>query len=196
MVQNMSRHLLASVFALVAASVACDCGGAAPEPGTRPDVGGEGEAEDGLDVVDAALLRAHNDARADVSPTPSPPLPPLTWSTDLAATAQSWAERCVFEHSSGNLGENLALFSPRDVDASLAASVVELWDSERVDYSLSSNSCAAGKQCGHYTQLVWRDTERVGCGVANCNNVDGFGAGNLWVCNYDPPGNYVGERPY
>ncbi len=63
-------------------------------------------------------------------------------------------------------------------------------------HSLSSNSCAAGKQCGHYTQLVWRDTERVGCGVANCNNVDGFGAGNLWVCNYDPPGNYVGERPY
>jgi pathogenesis-related protein 1 len=30
----------------------------------------------------------------------------------------------------------------------------------------------------------------VGCGVARSGRTE------VWVCNYDPPGNYVGERPY
>jgi len=44
--------------------------------------------------------------------------------------------------------------------------------------------------CGHYTQIVWRDTKQVGCGVARDNRRE------IWVCNYDPPGNWVGHRPY
>jgi len=48
--------------------------------------------------------------------------------------------------------------------------------------------------CGHYTQIIWRDTRRVGCGYSTCQS----GAFNfeIWVCNYDPPGNYIGEAPY
>ena len=44
--------------------------------------------------------------------------------------------------------------------------------------------------CGHYTQVVWRKSLRVGCGMATC------GATEVWVCNYDPAGNWDGERPY
>jgi pathogenesis-related protein 1 len=44
--------------------------------------------------------------------------------------------------------------------------------------------------CGHYTQIVWRNTKAVGCAVG------GKGAREVWVCDYDPPGNYVGQRPY
>ena len=44
--------------------------------------------------------------------------------------------------------------------------------------------------CGHYTQIVWETTQKVGCAKIQC---DGF---DLWVCNYDPPGNWVGEKPY
>lgn len=194
MLVSMSRRRsLPPVVALVVTCFACDA--FAPEAGRRPDVDNGAEGDD-LGALDQALLDAHNAARAAASPTPSPALSPVTWSTSLASTAQDWAERCVFEHSEGNLGENLAVFSPRDVDANTGAEVVELWASEVADYNYGGNSCAAGAQCGHYTQLVWRDTERVGCGVAECDNIPDFGPGTLWVCNYDPAGNYVGEKPY
>ena len=45
--------------------------------------------------------------------------------------------------------------------------------------------------CGHYTQVIWRNTQRVGCGVAVCPN-----GAEIWTCNYDPPGNYLGQNPY
>ena len=50
----------------------------------------------------------------------------------------------------------------------------------------------------HVLALVWRDTRRVGCGVAACTSGSPFRAKDwtLVVCNYDPPGNVVGEKPY
>ncbi|MEM6522020.1 MAG: CAP domain-containing protein, partial [Cyanobacteria bacterium P01_C01_bin.70] len=44
--------------------------------------------------------------------------------------------------------------------------VVAAWVAEKADYDYASNSCASGKVCGHYTQIVWRETTAVGCGVA------------------------------
>ncbi len=149
-----------------------------------------------LTEIEASLLDTHNAVRSDVTPAPDTPLPPLVWSTSLAAVAQAWADACVFEHSDNDFGENLSLLSPRDLNGDTAASVVRGWASEDADYTYDSNRCAAGRVCGHYTQIVWRDSARVGCAVSECNNVAGFGAGSLWVCNYDPPGNFVGEKPY
>ncbi|KAM2731092.1 hypothetical protein EV2_034798 [Malus domestica] len=68
---------------------------------------------------------------------------------------------------------------------------VDLWVAEKADYSYESNSCAAGKVCGHYTQVVWRNSARVGCAKVRCSS-----GGTFIGCNYDPPGNYVGEKPY
>jgi hypothetical protein len=34
---------------------------------------------------------------------------------------------------------------------------------------------------------VWRGTTQLGCGMAQC------GGNDIWVCNYDPPGNYQNE---
>lgn len=160
----------------------------------------DGCARPGRDAFDAdqeqqqvvdPFVAAHNAVRSGASPTPDPALAPLAWSTSLAATAQAWAEGCVFEHSDAPLGENLAFFSGT---GSTAENVVGGWADEARFYDYESNRCAAGEQCGHYTQVVWRDTERVGCGAAECNI---FGTDGLyWVCNYDPPGNFVGERPY
>jgi len=137
------------------------------------------------------FVDAHNAVRASATPAPDPALPPLQWSDDIAQVAQAWSARCVFEHSHNQYGENLAYFSGA---ASTPQDVVDGWASEAHDYDLAGNTCASGKVCGHYTQLVWRGTTRVGCGASKCNL---FGAdGVLWVCNYDPPGNFVGERPY
>ncbi len=48
--------------------------------------------------------------------------------------------------------------------------------------------------CGHYTQIVWKNTERIGCGKATARRDGIFKV--YWVCQYDPSGNYVGQRPY
>jgi hypothetical protein len=78
--------------------------------------------------------------------------------------------------------------------------VVRAWADEVADYDYENNSCVTGEQCGHYTQVVWRTTTRVGCATKVCTKNSPFGAQaptwQYWVCNYDPPGNYQGQRPY
>ncbi len=147
----------------------------------------------GLDPLAQEFVDAHNAVRAGVAPPPATPLPPVGWSDELAGVAQAWADGCVFEHSTGDLGENLALFSS---SSTTATDVVDAWASEVADYDYDANRCAAGAQCGHYTQVVWRDSTTIGCAVTRCDDVAGFGPGSLWVCNYDPPGNFIGQRPY
>ena len=137
------------------------------------------------------FLEEHNAVRRAPEPAADPPLAAFDHDNALAGVAQQWAQGCKFEHSGNGFGENLAFFSGSD---STPATVVSAWADEVADYDYQANTCADGAQCGHYTQIVWRDTETVGCGEARCN-VGGFD-GILWVCNYSPPGNYVGERPY
>jgi uncharacterized protein YkwD len=145
------------------------------------------------------MLDAHNAVRAGtLSPMPSPPLEPLTWDRGAEAVAREYAEKCVFRHNEdrGTYGENLAAASP---DYWSTADVVREWAKEAQDYDYANNACS-GPQCGHYTQVVWRGTKRVGCATQTCTKNSPFGSQaptwQLWVCNYAPPGNYVGQRPY
>ena len=143
------------------------------------------------------FLAAHNRWRKEVGS------PPLKWSPALASTAQAWADHlkeangCKMEHSHSDLGENLHWASPKWSDGRVAeqvvtpSSVVDSWASERADYNPRTNSCARGAKCGHYTQMVWRNTTQVGCGKALCKDFS-----QVWVCNYAPAGNYVGQKPY
>jgi uncharacterized protein YkwD len=160
----------------------------------------------------AGITAAHNAIRANVStPTPNPPLPPLTWSESLAATAQAYADKlattggCQLVHSGApGLGENLAYYGGQMASAEQAvggwAGEVSCWtygnfmQSDACDMACTSAMYTSG--CGHYTQLVWRDTTEVGCGVALCSSSGGFSSKEIWVCNYTPQGNYVTEKPY
>jgi hypothetical protein len=120
----------------------------------------------------------------------------MQWSESAQALAADWAARCVFEHRDPNsLGENL-FAGTRFEDA---AQIVGDWASEKADYTYASNSCAAGAACGHYTQIVWRSSVGLGCAQQRCTNVPPWGFGEYWsftVCDYDPAGNFVGQRPY
>lgn len=130
-------------------------------------------------------LRAHNSARAAVG------VEPLKWDDKVATYAQNYANKhkadCKLVHSGGSYGENLA-WSSGELSGNAA---VKMWVDEKAYYNYNSNSCARGKQCGHYTQVVWRKSVRVGCAKVRCNN-----GGTFITCNYDPPGNVVGQRPY
>ncbi|KAI4379819.1 hypothetical protein MLD38_006065 [Melastoma candidum] len=133
------------------------------------------------------FLRPQNAARAALG------MQPLRWDTGLAGYARWWAQQrrydCALQHSDGPYGENIFWGSGTGWDPSQAATA---WVSERKWYDHRRNACASGQMCGHYTQIVWRSTTRVGCAVAVC--VDGVGT--FMACEYDPPGNYIGERPY
>ena len=63
---------------------------------------------------------------------------------------------------------------------------MEMWVDEKQYCHHESNTCDEGKVCGHYTQVFGR----LGCARVQCNN-----RGYVVSCNYDPPGNFIGQTP-
>jgi pathogenesis-related protein 1 len=141
------------------------------------------------------IVAAHNRVRASVTPAPAKPLVPLRWSETNAAVARKWAARCEFEHSTNtSLGENLSAQSGTGITTDI---VVGGWASEEKDYSYADNF--SNPKAGHYTQIIWGATTHVGCAVQKCSINNPFADEGEWelvVCNYSPPGNYRGKRPY
>jgi hypothetical protein len=192
------------VGAVVAGMAGCGGGGdptSGGPPGSTVPTAGQAEWLDPHNAV-----RAGASAGVILSPTPSPPLSALVWSTSAEAIAKAWAEGCVYQHNGGRSadgiqrGENIAATAPGGRADATPAHIVGLWAGEWPDYDHATNSCASGKVCGHYTQVVWRGTARVGCARARCTTNSPFGASfptwDLFVCDYEPPGNYTGQRPY
>ncbi len=153
-------------------------------------------------AIDAqSIISAHNRWRAKVG------VPKLVYSPSLAVSSQAWANhlrdtnQCKMRHSvpEGKYGENLFWASAmqwsdgrRELQIVSAKKVVDSWGSEKADYHYKKNSCLPGKMCGHYTQMVWRTTTEVGCAMAVCAKSQE----QVWVCQYQPPGNWVGRKPY
>ena len=144
-----------------------------------------GDGEEGRMV---GITDAHNLIRQEKG------IPDLWWSQELVDISMEWLvhleanNSCYMEHNwDSPYGENLYWSNYR----SEAADVVNSWASEETFYDYDSNDCEPGEMCGHYTQIVWEDTTHVGCAVIECSN-----GSEMWMCNYDPAGNWVGERPY
>jgi pathogenesis-related protein 1 len=145
---------------------------------------GEGQPALAPSSLARDMLAVHRAVRARVG------VAPLAWSDRLAGRAQDWADtllaRRQFAHRpNSTYGENL--FEITGAAAS-SAQVVNAWAAESRNYDYHSNGCRG--VCGHYTQIVWAGTEAVGCAVAR------GGGREVWVCDYDPPGNWAGKRPY
>ncbi len=135
----------------------------------------------------SGVIAAHNEWRQQVG------VDGLTWHSELANAAQTWAntlqdQACKLEHNPNTpYGENIYWASGT---SPTPKSVVDSWGSEKADYDYDTNICQPDKVCGHYTQIVWEKTTEVGCGKAACANE------HVWVCNYNPPGNSAGQKPY
>ena len=139
-------------------------------------------------------LAYHNKVRADVG------VGPLSWSPQLADFAQKWANnlvsngKCKLEHRPGSgewqgiYGENIAMLVPKN-NASLESS--EMWYSEISKFQNVTLDNTNWYAAGHYSQMIWRNTKSVGIGAAKCSN--GY---YIVVANYDPPGNYMGQKAY
>lgn len=146
---------------------------------------------------------AHNQVRAMVDTTgiAAGPLPPMQWDPNLASYAAAWAAMC--QSSGGQLLDhdpnrtNVAGYSyiGENIYASggtaTGPDAVALWASEKANYTYATNSCNG--VCGHYTQVVWRDSIHVGCAVQNCPSL---AYPNNIVCDYGPGGNIGNQQPY
>ncbi|KAF8404812.1 hypothetical protein HHK36_009702 [Tetracentron sinense] len=134
------------------------------------------------------FLDLHNAAREEVG------VGPLTWDPRLEEYAKKYAEvrsnDCQLIHSGGPYGENIYWGYGTDGYTD-AEGAIKYWVDEKEYYDYESNYCMSGKECLHYTQIVWSNSVRLGCARAKCTN------GRFFItCNYDPPGNCEGERPY
>ena len=138
------------------------------------------------------LLTLHNKVRADVG------VGPLAWSKTLALYAQLWVDHlastsCRMEHRprSGKWkqehGENLLIGT---VGYHGVVDAVRAWEREKSMYHGTILNSSNWYPSGHYTQMAWKNTSQIGCAKAECR-------GNvIVVCNYDPPGNVLGQKAY
>ena len=171
-------------------------GGAGGAPGSGAGgsggmPGGSGEPAELTGITDL-----HNRERRKVG------VPGLAWDPALAAIAQAWAAKCtdkdapsgLVDHNpnrgvgyQGSVGENI--FGSTATPS--AQQAVGSWVGELQSYNYAQNTCSG--VCGHYTQVVWKTTQKVGCAVYTCNSLKFSGT---LVCNYSPAGNVNGQRPY
>ena len=134
------------------------------------------------------FLERHNYYREQVG------VPPLEWSDELADYAKEWADKlkknCKMQHrSEDTYGENIYW----NMSPSTEYNVVDYWASEEEYFNHKKPICERKKigVYGHYTQIIWRETTHVGAAVVTCSN-----GSQIWVSNYDPAGNWVGEKVY
>lgn len=162
--------------------------------------------ETNISIDKKAALESHNFVRSKLG------VPSLQWSNRLEALAANWANYLttdagctsrrrgligLTQHKNG-VGENILFIEPK-IWSDGRRAVAEIderetvlnWARQSVDYDYKENKCAAGKVCENYTQVIWRDSQVVGCAAASCEDQS-----QILVCNYDPPGNYFGQKPY
>ena len=122
------------------------------------------------------------------------------------STAQSWAEylaaNALFQHSSAtqrnNAGENL--YVSYTTASSIAADTlanqgVTSWYNEVSAYNYATPGFSS--QTGHFTQVVWKNSTKLGCGAAKgVKTINGTQYNAFYlVCQYAPAGNVTGQFP-
>ncbi|KAI8679993.1 SCP domain-containing protein [Fusarium keratoplasticum] len=148
------------------------------------------------------MLNYHNIHRSNHS------APDLVWDETLAGYAENTANGCVFEHDmnqgNGGYGQNLASWGATgDIDdmqkKSAAGGITNQWyNSEMGNWAFYGQENPPDgmdiQLYGHFTQVVWKDSTKVGCATVKCP------AGSVlqypsWytVCNYNPQGNFGGR---
>ncbi|XP_071370022.1 cysteine-rich secretory protein LCCL domain-containing 1b [Centroberyx affinis] len=154
------------------------------------------------------ILDLHNKLRGQVYP-PASNMEYMMWDYELERSAEHWAHSCRWEHGPSHMltqiGQNLGAHWGRDRPPTFH---VQAWYDEVRYFSYPyPQECnphcpfrCSGPVCTHYTQLVWATSNRIGCAINVCYNMNVWGM--IWakavylVCNYSPPGNWWGHAPY
>jgi len=156
-----------------------------------------------------AFVRRHNHWRNQAAlgtfypETKASQMPRVFWDSELAEHSKNYSRLCVWRHSSPygfkhinySYGENIYASTVTGMSGTdLSNAAVDSWGKEYKDYNPINRTCSA--VCGHYTQVVWETSVRIGCGVTECSDIEGLSwGGTFTVCQYWPPGNYP-TAPY
>ncbi|XP_051846789.1 glioma pathogenesis-related protein 1-like [Antechinus flavipes] len=146
---------------------------------------------------------SHNKFRSQVTPKASNMLR-VSWDADLAKVAKEWAQKCKFGHNPdlnkpkklhptfSTVGENLWIGSVGSFSENFA---IKTWNDKAKDYDFQNKKCTG--ICGHYTQVVWAESYKIGCAVQYCPQIaqSFIINGVIFVCDYGPAGNY-NMQPY
>ncbi|XP_049621183.1 cysteine-rich secretory protein 3-like [Suncus etruscus] len=135
------------------------------------------------------IVNSHNEYRRTVIP-PATNMVKMSWDHEAMKTAQNWANKCIWKHSPRELrrtstsscGENLFKSS----NAVTWTTVINSWNNEKKDFKHGVGPRTPGAMIGHYTQIVWYSSARVGCAFAYCPNEQ---LKYYYVCHYCPAGN-------
>ncbi|XP_063424475.1 cysteine-rich venom protein kaouthin-2-like isoform X1 [Mytilus trossulus] len=140
------------------------------------------------------IVNKHNALR---SLTQATNMMKMSWDDETAYIAQKWAENCMTSHESPGLkrtipgrfglGQNLFWGSGKYT----WSAAIQSWYDEINDFTFNGQNVFS--KIGHYTQIVWADSIKLGCGYAQCNSA----RTHFYVCNYGPAGN-IGDtsKPY
>jgi len=167
------------------------------------------------------IVDKHNELRRkiargqdDVSNMPSAAnMMELEWDDELAYIAQGWANQCYYEHDSCRktkdgcfdyVGQNLAVQGDSRVNGQPTNWdwAIQAWYDEIKDYypqnaEKFTSPGRNGGVVGHFTQLIWADTHKIGCGYVKfygSQPLNGRYYNNYYVCNYGKGGN-VSNKP-
>jgi len=130
----------------------------------------------------------------------------VTWNDFLASMAEKWAAGCDWKHGQPPLGDDpdytsigQNLYATTGSRINLTAAILAFYNEKR-DYNYDTLKCTPNKVCGHYTQVVWATSRHIGCAYHRCQPLAGlssaFSKALYLVCNYGPPGNYAGAKPF
>jgi hypothetical protein len=169
-------------------------------PGPKPSGGGGGNGDGyGSSNYKAIVLQHHNVHRANHS------APPLKWSDQMANVAAQIASSCAYGHKMGvnglHYGQNIAAGVPPDMISKVISDM--FYNHEMTwfagQYGKPNPDKSDFEHWGHFSQLVWKNSDAVGCHTQFCGDKGGLkNVGNavkpfFTVCNYEGVGNIAGK---
>ncbi len=157
------------------------------------------------DKAKETILKYHNDVRRkiakgeekrgwNVGPEGQPKAAnmfELSWDDELAKVAQRWADQCLWEHDKNkkdsrfeSVGQNMASTGLSTNEAVDYIELINLWYEQVTVWSPNFETKPGGYKTGHFRQVIWAATKKIGCGMTT------FSKGGVrtahFICNYGP----------
>uniref|UniRef100_A0A7I4YK41 SCP domain-containing protein n=1 Tax=Haemonchus contortus TaxID=6289 RepID=A0A7I4YK41_HAECO len=158
------------------------------------------------DEVRDMFLKKHNEYRSQVArglakdrlggtaPTAGK-MARMSYDCKIEESMMRWLNQCKWGHSRGENGENMFMSTDTRMKPIKAADMsTKGWFSELETKGVGKENKLTmqvfNRGVGHYTQMVWQSSKKLGCGVKVCNNFV------LAGCQYQRRGNLLGANIY
>lgn len=161
------------------------------------------------------IVDIHNRFRAKLArgeekrgaPGPQPPasdMQIMEWDDELAIVAQRHADQCNFNHDCNDcrrvsrfgVGQNLYIYKQTQSLGKFrwTQAVTDWYDEVELFSRKKIDPFQFASPYGHYSQLVWANTNKIGCGGTSYR--EGRWFATLYTCNYGPGGNFISLPMY